>query len=215
MLLILVAALLMTSCSKPAVPVTQSHAVNLSMNGLTLGEEREHTTIKGQHVTSEIRTMFSGPPKIDLEGTLEIERGRPVSLRVTGQAPPELPSTVDVTLTPDRTDTFPLRSPVPVHVLSALVRQSIVSARRTFRVVPDGQVDVRPCEGIKGPFPDATCHAVTGPSWGPVLVWLDTRQALAAAVMRLPFGVLLATTPERDDTHPALLELFDVYSARR
>lgn len=214
LLLILAEAVLAPACRKPAASVTQSHVVNLAMNGLTLGEERVETTIEGQRSTADIETTFSGPPAIRLQGRLVIERGRPTFLRVSGESPSSLPTTVDVTATPDRTDTFLLRSPFPVHVVAELVRRSIVSARRTFRVLPEGEADVRPCEDIDGPFPDATCHAISGLPSGPVLVWVDARQTLAAAVITTPWGIVLATTPERDDSHPALMERFDVYSAR-
>ena len=207
--------MLVASCSKPPAPVTQTQLVNLAMNGVTLGEERATTTFEGQRATTEMQTSFSGPPVIRLQGRLVIDRGRPVSLRVSGESPASLPSEVDVTETPDRTDTFLMRSPIPVHVLAALVRRTMVGARRSFRIVPEGQVDVQACAGITGPFPDATCHAVSGLPSGLALVWLDRRQALAAAIIQTPWGVVVATTPERDDSHPALVERFDVYSARR
>ncbi len=214
LVLILVAAAVVTACRKPPAPVTQSHVVNLAMNGLTLGEERVETTINGQRAVAEIRTTFSGPPAIRLDGRLVIDRGRPTFLRVSGDLPSTLASVVEVTATPDRTDTFLLRSPFPVHVVAELVRRSIVGARRTFRLLPEGRADVRPCEGIGSPFADATCHAVSGLPSGPMLVWLDARQTLAAAAIATPWGIVLATTPNRDDSHPALLERFDVYSAR-
>jgi hypothetical protein len=214
LLLIVAGAVLAPACSKPVAPVMQSHVVNLAMDGLTLGEERVETTIEGQRTTAEIQTTFSGPPAIRLLGRLVIDRGRPTFLRVSGESPSSLPSAVEVTATPDRTDTFLLRSPFPVHVLAALVRRSIVSARREFRLLPEGQANVHPCDSIEGPFADATCHAISGLASGPALVWVDARQALAAAVIQTPWGIVLATTPERDDSHPALLERFDVYSAR-
>ena len=214
LLLILASAVAVSGCRKPPAPVMQSHVVNLAMNGLTLGEERVKTTIQGQRAVAEIRTTFSGPPIIRLDGRLVIDRGRPTFLRVSGESPSTLPSAVEVTATPDRTDTFLLRSPFPIHVVAELVRRSIVGARRTFRLLPEGQADVRPCEGIDSPFADATCHAISGLPSGPMLVWLDARQTLAAAAIATPWGIVLATTPERDDSHPALLERFDVYSAR-
>ena len=212
MIPILVAAALAFGCSRPASPVTTSHVVNLAMNGLTLGQERVETTIDGQREASEIETTFSGPPGFRLAGRLVIERGRPVLLEVKGESPASLPSEVDVTSTGDRTDTFLMRSPLPVHVLATLVRRSMVGSRSAFRLLPEGRVEIAPCSGVDGPYTDATCHAVSGMASGPALVWLDRRQVLAAAVIQTPFGVLLATATERDDTHAALLEQFDVYS---
>jgi hypothetical protein len=206
--------LLLTGCRKPATTRSFTHVVNLSMDGLTLGDEHATSTVEGQRITTEMRTTFSGPPEVRLEGRLVIERGRPTSLRVIGKTPPSLPVAIDVTMTPDRTDVFPVRAPFPVHLLSALVRQSVVSARRRFNTVPEGAVTIAACEGRETPFPDSICHAITGLSSGPALVWIDERQQLAAAVVRAPFGVVIATTPDRDDTHAALLKRFDIYSAR-
>lgn len=206
--------LLLTGCRKPSTPRTFTRVVNLSMNGLTLGDEHATSTVEGQRITTEMRTTFSGPPEVRLEGHLVIERGRPTSLRVIGETPPSLPALIDVTVTPDRTDVFPVRAPLPVHLLSALVRQSVVSARRRFNTLPEGAVTIAACEGRESPFPDALCHAITGLASGPALVWIDHRQQLAAAVVRTPFGIVIATTPERDDAHAALLKRFDIYSAR-
>jgi hypothetical protein len=207
-------AMLLAGCTKPSRPTTFTHVVNLSMNGLTLGDEHATSTIEGQRITTAIRTTFSGPPEVRLEGSLVIERGRPTSLHVTGRTPPSLPALIDVTVTPDRTDVFPVRAPLPVHLLSALVRHSVVSARRRFNTLLDGAVTIAACEGRESPFADAICHAITGLSSGPALIWIDQRQQLAAAVVRTPFGVVIATTPERDDAHAALLKRFDIYSAR-
>jgi hypothetical protein len=213
--LVVVATTLLASCRKPETPIAQAHVVNLAMNGVTLGDERVTITFEDQRETAEIQTAFSGPPVVRLRGRLVIERGRPVSLRVSGESPPSLPSEADVTATPDRTDTFLLRSPMPVHVVAALVRRAMVGGRGSFRLLPEGRADVRPCEGITGPFPDATCHAVSGLGSGLALVWLDRRQVLAAAAIETPWGVVVATTPERDASRAALVERFDVYSARR
>jgi hypothetical protein len=154
-----------------------------------------------------------GSPAVRLDGHLVLQRGRAVSLRVTGHGPPNLAALVDVTTTPDRTDTFPIRGPLPVHVLSALVRQSITATRRTFATLPDGAVTIRACPGPEGPFTDATCHAVDGLTSGRAFVWIDPRGELAAAVVETPWGVLIATPPERAAAHAAIRRRFDVYSA--
>jgi hypothetical protein len=199
-LLLCALAALALSCKRaPAAPVTSTHVVNLSMYGLTLGEERVETTIEGQRETATIRTTFSRPPGVRLESRLVIERGRPVSLHV-------LPSSADVAVTPDRSDTFPVRSPLPLHVLTTLARRSIVGARREFRALPEGTVALASCALASLPYSDTTCHEIRGITWGAVHVFLDKRQALAAAVVPTPWGLLLASTPERDDSHPALLE---------
>jgi imidazolonepropionase-like amidohydrolase len=201
---ILVCAAFLAACRTPA-PATQSHVVNLSISGLALGDERVETVIRGQRAESRIRTRLSRGSGVELDGRLVLERGRAVSLQVNGNAPAFLPSTIDVTVTPDRTDTFPVRSPLPLHVLATLARQSIVGGRRLYRALPEGTVDVAPCRDTPRPYRDATCHEVSGLTWGAVHVWLDRRQALAAAVVPTGWGLLLATTPERDDSHAALL----------
>src|ERR671921_495511 len=87
-----------------------------------------------------------------------VDAGRATSLVVTGDAPDSLPSAIEVTTTPDRTDTFPIRSLLPLHVAAALVRQSMTAGRRTFRSLPEGVVTIDVCRGAEGPFTDATCH---------------------------------------------------------
>ena len=202
-------------CTSPPLRSTQSHVMNLSMYGLTLGEERVETIVEGQRVTSTMRTRFSRGSGVALDGRLVLERGRPVSLRVEGDAPAFLPSTIDVSITPDRTDTFPVRSPLPLHVLSTLVRQSMVGGRREYRALPEGSITVMPCANAPAPYSDATCHEVVGITWGAAVLWLDRRQALAAAVIPTGWGLLLATTPERDDSHAALLEHYARARAER
>jgi imidazolonepropionase-like amidohydrolase len=201
---------------QPTPPVTtSSHVVNLSMAGLTLGEERVETTIEGRRETSVMHTTFSRAPGVKLTGRLVIDRGRPVSLHVDGDSPAFLPSSVNVTVTGDRTDTFPVRSPLPVHILAAIARQAVVTSTRTFRALPEGAITVGPCGAGSLPYSDATCHELSGVTWGAAHVFLDQRQKLAAAVVPTPWGLLLATTPDRDDSHPALLAHFATARATR
>jgi imidazolonepropionase-like amidohydrolase len=197
-----------TGCKARPAPSTISHVVNLSTYGLTLGDERATTTIDGRRETTTIHTAFSRAPGLTLDATLVIDRGRPISLKVNGESPAFLPSSIDVAVTGDRTDTFPIRSPFPVHALAALVGQSVVSGRRQFQALPEGTITVASCAAARMPYADATCHEVTGVTWGVAHVWLDTRRTLAAAVLPTPWGLVLATTPERDDSHRALLEHF-------
>jgi imidazolonepropionase-like amidohydrolase len=194
------------ACQRTPAAASRSHVLNLSMYGLTLGEERAEIAIDGQRQTIAIRTSFSRPPGVRLDGRLVIDGGRPVSLRVDGNSPAFLPSAVDVTVGSDRADTFPVRSPLPIHALWALARRSSVSARRKFRALPDGVVTVAPCSSATPPYTDATCHELLGITWGAVHLFLDRQQMLAAAVIPTPWGLLLATTPERDDSHVALME---------
>jgi hypothetical protein len=203
-----------TACGKDLPPPEQTHVVILSIAGRTDGEERAISRMDGQRETVRTRTRFDGATPTVLEGELTIERGRPISLRVTGDAPASLNATVDVTITPDRTDTFPIVSPLPAHVLSALVRHSIVRSRRRFIALPEGTLTVAPCRDGTAPFTDATCHEVRGLASGPVLVWLDARLQLAAAVAATPAGPLVAATADRHTLAPALLRRFDVYYAR-
>jgi imidazolonepropionase-like amidohydrolase len=204
----LAVAVIISGCQARRAPSTISHVVNLATYGLTLGEERATTTIDGRRETTTMHTVFSRAPGLELDSTLVIERGRPIFLKVAGESPVFLPSTVEVAVTGDRTDTFPIRSPFPVHALAALVRQSITGGRRTFQTLPDGTATVTTCAAARMPYSDATCHEVTGVTWGAAHVWLDTRRMLAAAVVPTPWGLVLATTPQRDDSHRALLDHF-------
>jgi hypothetical protein len=214
LLLVGCAFALCVACKNAPAPTTVTRVVALWMNGAKVGEERATLAYEGQRTTIETRTSVEGTIAIQLEGRLAIERGRPTSLRVAGDAPDRWPLLVDVTVTPDRTDVFPLRGVLPVHVLSTLVRQSVVGARRRFHTPPEGTVSIETCQGREGPFADAICHAVIGLPSGPALVWIDERQQLTAAVVQTPFGAMIATTPARDGSRPALLERFDVYSRR-
>jgi hypothetical protein len=202
------------ACRKAGTPATQTHVVNVWMDGVRTGEERATASYAGQRVTLDTDTTLTGPLEARLEGTLLIERGRATSLLVVGHAPAPFPSAIDVTTTPDRTDTFPIGSSLPVHVVAALVRQSITAGRRTFRTLPQGEVTIGTCPDAEGPFRDATCHAVAGLPGGNALVWLDPRGNLVALVARTDVGTLVATAPGREGSHASLLERFDVYSAR-
>ena len=196
------------------MPTSQTHTVNVWMKDIQIGDERATATFEGQRVTITTRTVLAGRLNARLGGTLVIERGRATSLVVTGDAPDSLPSTIEVTTTPDRTDTFPIRSLLPLHVAAALVRQSRTTGRRTFRSLPEGVVTIDACRGAEGPFTDATCHALAGLPTGAAFVWLNPRGDLVALVGRTNLGTLLATAPGREGSHAALLERFDVYSAR-
>jgi hypothetical protein len=206
-------AALGTACKESPPAVTRTHTVGLWMNGERVGEERAVWTNEEHRSVLETQTDLTGPAVVRLQGTLVQERGRATALRVTGTAPDSFAAPADVTTTPDRTDTFPIRGPLPVHVMSALVRQSMAASRRRFRALPEGAVTLAPCPGAEAPFTDATCHQIMGLASGRAFVWLDTRRELAAAVARTPWGVLVATPPERDAAHPAVLKRFDVYSA--
>jgi len=213
-LLVLAAcASLVPGCRQAPAARTTTHLVRLFADDAGIGEERASWTDRDQQTTLETRTRLEGPVDASLDGRLVIVRGRASSLRVSGTAPPALPALVDVDVTPDRTDVFPLRGPLPVHVLAALVRQSIVTARRRFQTLPEGSVAIEACAFSEALFPDAICHRITGLPEGPALVWLDERQRLAAAVMRVPGRVLVAVEPEREDARTMLLKRFDVYSA--
>jgi hypothetical protein len=211
--LIACAAAIGAGCKRPPDPTTRTHVVALWAGGERRGQERAVSTIEPRRTTMRTETELTGSPAVRLEGQLVFERGRAVALRVSGDAPAALPAMVDVTTTPDRTDTFPIRGPLPVHVLSALVRQSVTATRRTFVTLPDGSITIRACPGAEGPFTDATCHSVTGLSSGRAFVWIDSRGELAATVFDTPWGVLTATPRERDAAHTALRRRFDVYSA--
>lgn len=204
---------LCAGCKKPPAPVTRTHTVGLWVDGQRRGEERAVSAIEAQRSTTRTYSELSRPAAVQLEGQLVLERGRAVALRVSGQAPPSLAALVDVAITPDRTDTFPIRGPLPVHVLATLVRQSMTASRRTFTALPEGVVTITACPGREAPFTDATCHAVAGLPSGRALVWIDRRGELAAAVVDTPWGVLIATPQERDAAHAALRARFDVYSA--
>jgi hypothetical protein len=211
-IVLLCLAILAARCKKPETPTTTRHAVGLWMDGERRGEEVATMAIEQHRTLMQTKTEFNGPQAVRLEGQLLLERGRATLLRVSGDAPDSLPALVNVSTTPDRTDTFPIRGPLPVHVLSALVRQSMVASRRTFVTLPEGRVTVAPCHGSEGPFTDATCHSVAGLVSGAAFVWIDRRGRLVAALARTPWGVLIATPPQRDKSHSALLERFDVYS---
>jgi hypothetical protein len=214
LLLIACLAVVSAGCKKPPAPTTRTQTVGLWMNGERRGEERVVFTIEEGRTTLRTETDLNGPSSVvRLEGQLVLERGRATTLRVTGEAPASLAALADVTTTPDRTDTFPIRGPLPVHVLAALARQSMSASRRRFLALPDGEVTLGPCPAPEAPFTDATCHRVTGLPSGDALVWIDRRGQLAAAVARTPWGPLLATPADRDGSHPALLKQFDVYSA--
>ena len=213
LVLIACAAAIGAGCKRPPAPTTRTHAVALWINGERRGQERAVSTLEAQRTTMRMDTELRGSPALRLDAQLVSERGRAVALRVSGDAPAPLAALVDVATTPDRTDTFPIRGPLPVHVLAALVRQSITATRRTFVTLPDGSVAIRACPGAEGPFTDATCHSVTGLSSGRAFVWIDGRGELAASVVDTPWGVLLATPRERDAAHAALRRRFDVYSA--
>lgn len=205
-------AALCTTCKKPPAPTTRTHVVGLWINGERRGEEKSVSTIDVHRTEIQTDTDLT-QPTVQLHGLLVLERGRATTLQVTGEAPPTLAALVDVTTTPDRTDTFPLRGPLPVHVLAALVRQSMTASRRQFVTLPEGTATVNACPGPEAPFTDATCHAVAGLSSGRAFVWIDRRGQLAAGVVRTPWGTLIATPQERDAAHAALLKRFDVYSA--
>jgi hypothetical protein len=213
LVLIAFPAAVIAGCQKPPAPTTRTQTVGLWMNGERRGEERAVFTIEDGRTTLRTHTDLDGPSVVRLEGQLVLERGRATTLRVTGDAPASLAALADVTTTPDRTDTFPIRGPLPVYVLSALARQSMSASRRRFLALPDGVVTLGPCPAPEAPFPDATCHHITGLPSGDALVWIDRRGQLAAAVARTPWGPLLATPADRDASHPALLKQFDVYSA--
>jgi hypothetical protein len=206
-------AALCATCKKPPAPTTRAHVVGLWMNGERRGEERAVSTIDVHRTEMRAETNLDAPPTVRLQAHLVTERGRATTLRVTGDAPPPLAALVNVTTTPDRTDTFPIRGPLPVHVLSALVRQSMTASRRKFVTLPEGSVTINACPGSEAPFTDATCHVVAGLASGRAFVWIDRRGELAAAVVDTPWGTLTATPQERDDAHPAILKRFDVYSA--
>jgi hypothetical protein len=207
-------AALCTACTKPPAPTTRTHVVGLWLQGERRGEERAISTIDMHRTTMQTDTSLDAPAAVRLHGELVLERGRATALRVTGETPPSLTALVNVATTPDRTDTFPIRGPLPVHVLSALVRQSMTASRRRFVTLPEGSATIIACPGSEAPFTDATCHAVVGLSSGRAFVWIDRRGQLAAAITETPWGTLIATPQEREATHPALAKRFDVYSAR-
>jgi hypothetical protein len=213
LVLVLCLVALCSGCKKPPAPTTRTHVVGLWLDGERRGEERAVFTTAVQRVTLQTETSLNTSPAVRLQGQLVVERGRATTLRITGDAAPSLPALINVTTTPDRTDTFPIRGPLPVHVLLALVRQSMSASRRQFVVLPEGSVSISACRGPETPFPDATCHAVTGLSFGRALVWIDRRAQLAGAVADTPWGALVATPQNRDTAHAALLRRFDVYSA--
>ena len=213
LLLVACLAALCTTCKKPPAPVARTHVVGLWLNGERRGDERATSTIEQHRTSIQTETHLDAPPSIRLQGRLVLERGRATTLRVTGEAPPSLAALVDVTTTPDRTDTFPIRGPLPVHVLSALVRQSMTASRRRFVTLPEGSATINACPGAEAPFTDATCHAVVGLASGRAFVWIDRRAQLAAAVVETPWGTLIATPQEREAAHAALVKRFDVYSA--
>ena len=201
---ILALAAALVACRRSAaVPVTTTQVVNLSIDGRTVGEERAEATVDGRRETLVVETNMR-EPRVHVKGTLVLDRARAISLHVEGEASGLFPATADVTVTGDRTDTFPIVAPLPVHILAALARQSIVGARREFHALPEGMVTIQPCAAAPLPYADATCHEVSSERWGPTHVFLDTRRALAAAVIPTTSGLLVATTPERDASQDAL-----------
>ncbi len=204
------------SASKtPAGHSVQAERIeNFSLNGLTIGSERADCTRKLDRESCTVKTDVAWGSGVRLTSELVSDRGKLVSLRVQGDAPSFLLSTLDDAADDGAADRSCLKSPLPLEGVAALIRRSVATRRESFVTKNDGTLRVVPCLPTR-PSSGSTCHEVEGLTWGALQMWLDPNGGIVAAIVPTAWGLLVATRPERDDDRSFFLTAFAESRAKR
>ena len=199
----------------PAPPQPASNTLHLSLRGLALGREQFRLVVAGSRTELTTSTRFSFGAGLDVAGILVTENGAPVSLQVDGSAPPFLPVAAAVRVAPDQPDFYPIRSPFPVSIVGALVRQSMATGRKEFRTLAEAPATIEACPPAPAMAGVSSCHLVTGLTWGAMQVWFDSERLLAGAVIPTPWGPIIAARAEFAYAHERMLADFARATASR
>lgn len=176
---------------------------HLWLDGVRVGQERMSCEPEGHRERCQVETRVDYASGVRLSGTFIRDGSRLTNVDVRGEVPDFMrdatagPATGGAEV-PDAAAPFPL-----VRVRQAALAR-VAAPRPSDRRVPGG---VFRCASAT-PAYVGVCREVDGLAWGAVQVWLAPGGALAAAVVPTPWGLVVATSPQRDGDMDRLLTYY-------
>lgn len=193
-------------CALGAAPRAQAEAPDewhLWLDGVRVGQERVSCQPRGRQESCHVETLVDYASGVRLSGTFFRDGARLSNVDLQGDLPDFLRAAAAGPLTAGAEGANPA-APFPLVLVRQAVLVRTAAPRSAARRTPGG---VFHCAAATPAYTGA-CREIDGLAWGAVQVWLGSGGALAAAVVPTPWGLIVATSPQRDADVDRLLAFY-------